>query len=143
VTIIQDAGYRQFSPDVPVMPHEDPPPVINSVGDSPVELIQAILYNEINMEITVEFTGAARAVAGVKTILVDLDDESTYRDIVRSIARNYPALVGLLIDADQETFLSGNMFVINGDLATPAMVLSDHPSPGDHLILMSLITGGQ
>ena len=34
------------------------------------------------------------------------------------------------------------LFVINGDLATPAMVMDDHPRDGDHLILMSVITGG-
>ena len=95
------------------------------------------------MHVTVEFTGAARAQVGQKTIRVELAEQATYRDIVRHIARTYPGLIGLLIDEDGETFLSANMFVINGDLATPAMVLSEHPHPGDHLILMSLITGGQ
>ncbi|HMN62731.1 MAG TPA: MoaD/ThiS family protein [Anaerolinea sp.] len=94
------------------------------------------------MTISVEFTGAARAVVGQKTIQVKLDDHTTYRDVVRRLAATYPALIGLLIDTDGETFLSGNMFVINGDLSTPAMVLDEHPHPGDHLILMSLVTGG-
>jgi len=94
------------------------------------------------MYVTVEFTGAARGVVGQKTIRVELDDQATYREIVRHLARSYPPLIGLLIDQDGETFLSGNMFVINGDLATPAMVLDEQPHPGDHLILMSLVTGG-
>ena len=94
------------------------------------------------MQVTVEFTGAARVVTGQKTIAVELAETATYRDIVRHLALAYPGLIGLLIDKDGETFLSSNMFVINGDLATPAMVLSEHPHAGDHLILMSLITGG-
>lgn len=99
-------------------------------------------YNRVDMTISVEFTGAARAVVGQKTIQVKLDEHATYRDVVRRLASTYPALIGLLIDTDRETFLSGNMFVINGDLSTPAMVLDEHPHPGDHLILMSLVTGG-
>jgi hypothetical protein len=94
------------------------------------------------MQVTVEFTGAARVMVGQKTIAVDLPETATYRDIVRYLAQTYPGLIGLLIDNDGETFLSSNMFVINGDLTTPAMVLSEHPHAGDHLILMSLITGG-
>ena len=94
------------------------------------------------MQVTVEFTGAARVVVGQKVITVELPETATYRDIVRYLAQTYPGVIGLLIDKDGETFLSSNMFVINGDLTTPAMVLSEHPNPGDHLILMSLITGG-
>jgi hypothetical protein len=94
------------------------------------------------MNLTVELTGAARAVAGVKIIPLELPAGAVYRDIVRILAQRYPTLIGLLIDADGETFLSSNLFVINGDLATPAMVMDEHPREGDHLILMSVITGG-
>ncbi len=94
------------------------------------------------LNLTIELTGAARAVAGVKTIPLELANTAVYRDIVRIIACRYPALIGLLIDTDGETFLSSNLFVINGDLATPAMVMDEHPRDGDHLILMSVITGG-
>ncbi len=94
------------------------------------------------MNVTVELTGAARAVAGIKIIPLELPAGAVYRDIVRILARRYPSLIGLLIDTDGETFLSSNLFVINGDLATPAMVMDDHPHAGDHLILMSVITGG-
>ena len=94
------------------------------------------------MNLTVELTGAARAVAGVKIIPLELPAGAVYRDIVRILARRCPPLIGLLIDADGETFLSSNLFVINGDLATPAMVMDEHPRDGDHLILLSVITGG-
>ena len=94
------------------------------------------------MVITVEFTGAARAVCGKKVITLDLPERSTYRDAVREIGRRHPELIGLLIDQDGETFLSANMFVIDGDLRTPAMLMDDSPKDGSHLILMSLVTGG-
>jgi molybdopterin converting factor small subunit len=94
------------------------------------------------MKVTVEFTGLARSIAGQKTTAVELAEPATYRDIIRQVGRTFPALLGLLIDSDGETFLSGNMFVINGDLSTPAMVMGESPHEGDHLIIMSLVTGG-
>jgi hypothetical protein len=95
------------------------------------------------MKITVEFTGVPRSVVGQKRLSLTLPDGSTYREVVRRLATDYPDLVGLVIDRDGETFLSSNMFVINGDLSTPAMLLDEVPPDGAHLILMSLITGGE
>ena len=95
-----------------------------------------------SMNLTVELTGAARAVTGVKIIPLELPEEAVYRDIIRILAARYPALIGLLIAPDGETFLSSNLFVINGDLAAPAMLMDEHPRSGEALILMSVITGG-
>ena len=94
------------------------------------------------MNLTIEFHGLPHAVVGQKIISLALPDAATYRDIVRRLAADYPGLVGLVIDPDRENFLSSNMFVINGDLATPAMLLDEVPLDGAHLILMSVITGG-
>lgn len=94
------------------------------------------------VNITVELTGAARAVAGQKILAFDLPPATTYRDLIRRLGRAYPALIGLLIAPDGESFLSSNMFIINGDMASPAMVLDESPQDGDRLILMSVITGG-
>lgn len=94
------------------------------------------------MTVTVELTGAARAHAGVKSLTIHLPEGATYRDIVRELAKRFPQLVGWLIAPDGESFLSSNMLVIDGDLATPVMVLDETPSDGAHLILMSVITGG-
>jgi hypothetical protein len=94
------------------------------------------------MNLTIEFHGLPLAVVGKKIISLTLPDSSTYRDIIRRLATDYPALVDLIIDRDRETFLSSNMFVINGDLATLAMRMDEVPPNGVHLILMSVITGG-
>ena len=94
------------------------------------------------MNLTIEFHGLPLAVVGQKIISLTLPGSSTYRDIIRRLAADYPALVDLIIDRDRETFLSSNMFVINGDLATPAMRMDEVPPDGVHLILMSVITGG-
>jgi molybdopterin converting factor small subunit len=94
------------------------------------------------MHVTVEFTGAARDATRQKEIGIELDSHQTFQDLIELLAKKYPALIGLLIDTNGKTFLSANMFVLNGDLATPAMVLHESPQDGDHLILMSLVTGG-
>jgi molybdopterin converting factor small subunit len=94
------------------------------------------------MKVTVEFTGLARDIAGEKTIQLELPERATYREVVRLLAERHPGLVNILISPDRETFLSSNMFVINGDMANPAMVPDESPQEGDHLILVSLVTGG-
>jgi hypothetical protein len=94
------------------------------------------------MQVTVEFTGLARHILQRKEINLSLEEQTTYLDIVRLLAREHPELIGLLINTDGETLMSGNIMIINGDLATPAMVMQEHPQSGDRLMIMSLVTGG-
>lgn len=94
------------------------------------------------MKIFVEFSGLAREITKKQEIELSLPENSTYRDIVRTLGSLFPGLIGILIAEDGETFLSSNMFVIDGDLANPAMVLDGSPKEGEHLHLMSVITGG-
>jgi len=42
----------------------------------------------------------------------------------------------------QDDFLSSNMFVINGNLEFPAMIMDESPRDGEKVALMSVITGG-
>jgi hypothetical protein len=94
------------------------------------------------LKITIEFTGIAKMITSAGEIEVEVSEGSTYRDLVRLLAGKFPGLIGILIDKDGETFLSSNMFVINGDLAYPAMIMDNSPSRGEHISLMSVITGG-
>jgi len=92
--------------------------------------------------ITVEFTGLSKSITGTATTTVNLPEGTTYQDLIRHLGKVYPQLVGVLIAADGETFLSSNMFIIDGDYANPAMVMSEPVKDGEHLHLMSVITGG-
>ncbi len=94
------------------------------------------------MRITIEFTGITRSITNSTAIDFDLPSDSTYRDVIKLLAEKYPAMVGLIIDPDRENFLSSNMFVINGDLEFPAMLLDKKPADGEQISLMSVITGG-
>lgn len=84
----------------------------------------------------------ARSIIGQKQVSVELEKNATYQDVIRRLGKTYPSLIGLLIDVDGQTFLSGNMFIIDGNLATPAFVMGDQPKDGECLIIMSLVTGG-
>jgi len=94
------------------------------------------------MHVVIEFTGAARDIIKRKEISLKLENRTTYQEIIRLLGIQYPELIGLLIDQDGQTFLSSNMFVINGDLSFPAMIMSECPKDGDRLVLLSLISGG-
>ena len=94
------------------------------------------------MQIFIEFTGIAVEIIKQKQITLALENQMTYQEILQWLSIQYPGLIGLLIDHDGHSLLSSNLFIINGDLTQPAMVLSKCPSDGDRLILMSLISGG-
>ena len=90
----------------------------------------------------VEFTGLAKQIVGRREIELDLPAGTTYAGVVERLGNLHPGLIGTLIDADGKTFLSSNMFIINGDMALPAMVMDETPQEGDRLVLVSVITGG-
>jgi hypothetical protein len=94
------------------------------------------------LNVTIEFNGIARSITGQSEITLKIPKASTYRDLIKLLAVKYPGLIDILIAPDGETFLSSTMFVINGDLAFPAMVMENSPGEGEHIHLMSVITGG-
>jgi hypothetical protein len=90
----------------------------------------------------IEFTGVAQMITGHNLIRLTLPETATYRDIVRILGMRFPELVGVLIDPAGDIFLSSNMFIINGEMGNPAMMMDKSPKNGDRLVLMSVITGG-
>ena len=94
------------------------------------------------MKIQIEFTGVSRVVTGEKKIVLDLDDSTTFRDIVQMLGMRYPQLIGEVIHADGETLLASNMLNLNGKRMIQPAHMDDRPSDGDRLILMSILAGG-
>jgi molybdopterin converting factor small subunit len=97
---------------------------------------------ESSMKVFVELNGMPREIAGSGVIEVDVPQGATYEGVVARLAKLKPELVGILIDRDGRTFLSSNMFIRNGDMAQPAMIMSENPMDGDRLTIISPITGG-
>lgn len=94
------------------------------------------------MNITVEFSGLAQVLVGKTSLPFEFPPGATYRDLVRKLAHEYPALINVLIAQDGNDFLSSNMFVVDGDLVNPVMLLDQPIQDGQNLHLMSVITGG-
>jgi len=94
------------------------------------------------VKITIEFTGITKSITQAGEIEYDVPLDFTYRDLIKMLAVKYPSMINLIIDPDGQNFLSSNMFVINGNLEFPAMMLDQSPSDGEHISLMSVITGG-
>jgi len=94
------------------------------------------------MQVLVEFMGIARVVSGVKQTTLDLEEGTTFRQIVRLLGQQYPQLLGEVIHADGETLQASNMINLNGRRMIQPAHMDDVPSDGDRLILMSILAGG-
>jgi len=90
----------------------------------------------------VEFLGLSRFAAGVKEITLDLEDGTTFRDIVRMLGTRYPAMIGNVIQPDGETLQSPNIFNLNVKRMIKTNQMDGSPSDGDRIILMSISAGG-
>ena len=94
------------------------------------------------MRIHVELLGLSRFAAGVKEITLDLEEGTTFRDIVRMLGTRYPEMIGNVIQPDGETLQTPNIFNLNAKRMIQASQMDDSPSDGDRIILMSISAGG-
>jgi molybdopterin converting factor small subunit len=92
--------------------------------------------------ITVRLTGAPASIAGTRCASLEVEDGSTYLDVIGQLGQSFPNLIGVIIASDGKTMLSSNLFLVNGqDYIMPGM-WDRSPQDGDTLLLISPITGG-
>jgi molybdopterin converting factor small subunit len=94
------------------------------------------------MHVYVEFLGLSRLVAGVREKTFDLPEGTTFRDIVRRLKSEYPAMVGNVIQPDGETLQAPNIFNLNGRRMIQQGQMDDVLGDGDRVVLMSMSAGG-
>jgi len=94
------------------------------------------------MHIHVEFLGLSRFAAGVREIALDLEEGTTFRDIVRLLGTRYPAMIGNVVQPDGETLQTPNIFNLDAKQMIQTGQMNDSPSDGDRIILMSISAGG-
>jgi len=94
------------------------------------------------MRVHLEFLGLSRLAAGVREITLDLEEGTTFRDIVRMLSATYPGMIGNVIQPDGETLQVPNIFNHNAKRMIQASQMSESPSDGDRIILMSISAGG-
>ena len=92
--------------------------------------------------ITIEFTGVAKQIAGQSSIQLSLPTKSTFRDVVQNLAKSYPDMVNIIIDPNEQIFLSSNIFIVNDEMTSPVFIMDEHPNDGDKLTLLAVMTGG-
>ncbi len=94
------------------------------------------------MQVLVEFTGISRVLTSLQERPLTLEEGATLQDVVRTLAREYPVLVGDVIQADGESLIATNLFSLNGKKILHENDTQFQPQDGDKLILLSLLAGG-
>ena len=94
------------------------------------------------MLVQLEMLGLSRLVTGQKQVSLDLEQEATYRDIVRTLSERYPALIGNVIQSDRESLQAPNIFNLNARQMIQSKQMDNRLSEGDRIILMSMSAGG-
>ena len=94
------------------------------------------------MRIHLELLGLPRLIAGVKEISLDVEDGTTFRDIVRMLSAKYPGMIGDVIQPDGETLQAPNALNRNARQMIQENQMDESPSEGDRIILMSISAGG-
>ncbi|MBC7250529.1 MAG: MoaD/ThiS family protein [Anaerolineae bacterium] len=91
-------------------------------------------------KVVVEFYGTARHVTGQKEVPLELKEGSTFRDVVKTLAARYPALIGDVIKPSGDELQMPNMFNVNARRVVQD--LDTQPEDGDRILLMFVTAGG-
>jgi len=94
------------------------------------------------MRIHVELLGLSRLAVGAKEVALDLEEDTTFRGIVRMLGTRYPKMIGNVIQPDGETLQTPNIFNLNAKRMIQASQMDGSPRDGDRIILMSVSAGG-
>jgi len=94
------------------------------------------------MEIQIEFTGLAKEIIGAKQIDVKVDEGATYSDLVEELARQYPALIDILIEPNKRCLLNANFFSRGTEDVIFPSQMEEAVRPDEKLFLVSIIVGG-
>jgi molybdopterin converting factor small subunit len=97
---------------------------------------------EENMQVVIEFTGVSRMLTGKSDISMELDANDTLQQVVSSLAKQFPVLVGEVFEKGGQTLIPTNVFSLNGEKIIHENELTFKPKDGDKLILLSLLAGG-
>ena len=94
------------------------------------------------MRIHLELFGLSRIAAGTKELALELEENTTFRDIVRLLSTEYPDMIGNVIKPDGETLHPPNIFNLNAKRMIRPNQMDEGPGDGDRIVLMSISAGG-
>ena len=94
------------------------------------------------MHVQLELFGLSRIAAGTKELSLELEEGTTFRDIVSLLSVKYPDMIGNVINPDGETLHPPNIFNLNAKRMIQPDQMDGRPEDGDRIILMSISAGG-
>ncbi|MDF1515682.1 MAG: MoaD/ThiS family protein [Anaerolineae bacterium] len=94
------------------------------------------------MELTVEFAGLSRVLTHLSRITLEVEPDTSYRQILAILSDKHPELLGEVIHSSKTTLQSSNMLNVNGKHMVQPNELDQYPVDGDRLIMMSILAGG-
>jgi hypothetical protein len=94
------------------------------------------------MEVTVEFAGLARVLTRKSRVSLNLEEGTSFREILQRLGAMHPELIGEVIAVDCTALKASNMLNLNGKRMIQPTQMDQSPAPGDRLILMSILAGG-
>ena len=94
------------------------------------------------MRVQLEFFGLSRLATGMKELSLELEEGTTFRDLVRMLGTEYPKMSENVINPDGETLHPPNIFNVNAKQMIKPDQMDQCPDDGDRIILMSVSAGG-
>jgi hypothetical protein len=94
------------------------------------------------MRLTIELTGLACEITGVKEISLTVEDSATYGDIICRLRELHPEMSGVIISEKGETLLSSVLLCRNGTTLVMPAQMGESPGHGDRLTFIFVIVGG-
>lgn len=80
--------------------------------------------------------------SGKSEVNISLPQGAPFSQAVAELAKQYPPLVGEIIQKDGRTLIDTNLFSLNGEKILHSSDMEGTPRNGDTLILLSLLAGG-
>ncbi len=94
------------------------------------------------MRVQVELFGLSRLIAGEREITLTLEEGATFRDVVRALAKQYPEMIGDVVQPDGETMQAPNILNLDGRRMIQPHQMDENLGDGDRIIVMSMSAGG-
>jgi len=94
------------------------------------------------IQVFVEFSAISRVLTGRSEFPLNLKKGASIADLIATLGKEFPQLLGQIIEKDGKALIPTNVFSVNGQKIIHESDTAFQPNDGDKLILLSLLSGG-
>lgn len=94
------------------------------------------------IQVLVEFSAVSRVLTGMSEFSFNLKRGASIADLIVILGREFPQLLGQIIEKNGKALIPTNLFSVNGQKIIHESDTAYQPEDGDRLILLSLLSGG-